>query len=141
MDTVSISSWFIAATKNNYIVDSWLNSTIEYWAYRKNKHTYFWVHKLFTTLYEKNYIIKNMWDKVPKLSSSVAEQSKLNGPHAFVPYKIDLCGKLSIKQKNYIDNRYNNNYCLKLTRHFNIDQQIKNSNSVIHYILHKEELI
>lgn len=141
IDRVSISSWFIAAEKNNYVAQSWLDSSVEYWKFRKNKHIYFWVHELFSSLYKENNKIKCMWDRVPKLTASVSETSKLDGPHAFVPYIKDLCGRISRSQIEYINNGYNNNYCLKLTRHYDIHKQINNTNSTIYHILKKESLI
>ena len=140
-DTVAISSWLLAAKYNNYIINRWFDSTIRYWQKRQKKHIYFWVHELFNNLYKSDLSFKEAWDKIPKLTSSVAESEKLDGPHAFVPYHTNLCSKLSEHKKTYINQKYNNNFCLKLTRHFNINNQIYNKQSTINYILKTEGLI
>jgi len=83
-----MSSWFIYADKDNYMITKWLDSAIDYidkaqkigihhnaintlkeWnnGDKFNNH-YFWVHYLFTDNYKSDVIFKNHWDKVLKLS-------------------------------------------------------------------------
>lgn len=68
-----ISSWFIYTEKDNYIINKWLESLIEYYLHRKSPHTYYWVHGLFGQCYKNDESFKTIWDNVPKLSA--------NGPH------------------------------------------------------------
>ena len=70
-----ISNWFLYAEKNNYIIDKWCNTTIEYYTTNNKAHTYFIHHYLFGDLYNSDNTFKEHWDKVLKLSANG------NGPH------------------------------------------------------------
>lgn len=65
-----ISTWFIAAEKNNYLVRQWRDSSIKYWTNRKKRDNYFWVHNLFAEIYESDCQFKLLWDDVRKISAA-----------------------------------------------------------------------
>lgn len=64
-----LSSWFLAAKPGNYIAQKWHETTLEYWAGRKERHTYFWFHYLFGDEYEKNSAFRMIWDDTPKITN------------------------------------------------------------------------
>jgi hypothetical protein len=70
-----LSSWFLYADKDNYIIDKWLIEVINYYTIYNSPHTYFWFHYLFGDLYSSDTTFKEIWDKVPKLSANG------QGPH------------------------------------------------------------
>lgn len=135
---VKISSWFIYAEINNIVITKWMEKIITYWKHRRAKDQYFWVHNLFADLLQEYNYIKILWNDMPK---KIAMEKDLNGPHAFVPYKERLNGILNKDYKDYIDHGYNNNYCLKLSRHWNTDWFLQQPNTTINYIFKKENLI
>jgi hypothetical protein len=76
-----ISTWFIYADKDNYIINQWYNSMIEYitnstnigleyqpintidkWNNNKYSNHYFWIHYLFNDLYENDYIFRSEYN-------------------------------------------------------------------------------
>lgn len=75
-----VASWFLAASKENYIVQRWYERTIDYWKKRKKTDRYFWFHFLFNDLYRKDEQFKTNWNQVPKLSAA--------GPHALIRYGL-----------------------------------------------------
>lgn len=80
-----IATWFIAAKPNNYLVRQWRDSAIKYWAKRKVRDNYFWVHNLFAEVYESDPEFKLIWDAVPKISAIhdfhfVPEDQRLKNP-------------------------------------------------------------
>ena len=68
-----ISNWFLYSEINNYIIDKWCHSTLNYYTIHNKAHTYYIHHYLFGDLYSSDITFKETWDKVPKLSAS--------GPH------------------------------------------------------------
>jgi len=135
---VKIDSWFIHAELNNLVIQKWMKKIIDYWKYRRVKDQYFWLHNLFSELLQESQEIKMLWNSIPK---KIALEKNWDGPHAFVPYQERLNGKLNREYKNYIDSGYNNNYCLKLSRHWNTDWFLNQNDTVINYIFRKENLI
>ena len=49
-----LSSWFLYAEKNNYIIKKWKEKTILYWKNHNKAHTYYWFHYLFGDLYNSD---------------------------------------------------------------------------------------
>ena len=90
-----LSSWFLYSDKNNYIIDKWYNETIKYYTINNTPHTYYWFHYLFGDLYKLDNAVKEIWDKVPKLSA--------NDPHYL--QGADRLNKFSIETKLNIDNK------------------------------------
>lgn len=62
-----IASWFIVAKPGNYIMNKWVTACRDYWKDRKTNDIYFWMDKLWHTLYEKDEEFKSLWKKVPML--------------------------------------------------------------------------
>ncbi len=69
-----LSSWFLSAVPDHYLVSAWCRRTIEYWSNRPNAQNYFWFHHLFTDLCNSDKTAAETWLRVPKISA--------DGPHA-----------------------------------------------------------
>ena len=57
-----LSSWFLAAAENNYIVEKWYELTLKYWSNRSTRDHYFWFHHLFAAGYRDNLQFRADWD-------------------------------------------------------------------------------
>ena len=99
-----LSNWFIYAEKNNYLIDRWCNSTVEYYIVNNKAHTYFVHHYLFGDLYVSDNIFKDIWDKVPKISANGL------GPHYL--QEQGMFNNISIQIKSNIDNKITSLYKL-----------------------------
>ena len=64
-----LSTWFLAASPANLIIETWRQATIVYWHGRSERHIYFWVHALFEKCYAENSAFRNIWDSTPKISA------------------------------------------------------------------------
>lgn len=69
-----LSSWFLSAESDNYLVSTWCRRTIEYWSNRVATDDYFWFHHLFRDMCETDRAAAEAWSRVPKISA--------DGPHA-----------------------------------------------------------
>ena len=119
-----VASWFLASLKNHLITKKWHEKTKIYWKIHEiinsryqylNKFDdeYYWFHHLFNKIYNEDLEIKQIWDKVPKLSVSI---NKAEGPHFFIPYAKKFKQPLSFHTKETI---YNKNIAMfKLTWEF-----------------------
>jgi hypothetical protein len=124
-----ISSWFLYGEQNNYIIDKWYHSVIEYiqnaniigiehnpsitideWKNRdKYNNHYFWFHYLFGNLYNENNEFRHRWDDSNKISN-------------VYPHYIQTIG-LESKVDNYFISNYNSISPLyKLTYRYNFDK-------------------
>jgi len=74
-----LSSWFLAASKGNYLVQEWLRRAVEYWAHRRERDHYFWFHYLFAEGYNSDARFRADWELTPEISA--------NEPHHYAPYK------------------------------------------------------
>ena len=63
-----INVWFIYSNKETYIINKWLESTINYFKPRLQAHTYHIFTYIFENLTKYNYLFKKDWDIVPKIS-------------------------------------------------------------------------
>jgi len=118
-----LSSWFLYADKDNYIIEKWKEKTILYWKNHNNMKNYYWFHYLFGDLYNIDSKFKELWNKTPKLSA--------DGPHY-----IQIQGLLNIlseKVKNHINEVKTPIY--KLSYKYN-EKQYKN-NCNLNYLLNK----
>lgn len=88
-----LSSWFLYADKDNYIIKKWKEKTILYWKNHNNMKNYFWFHYLFGDLYESDERFKEIWNLTPKISA--------DSPH-YIQHQ-GLLNKLSDKVKNHIN--------------------------------------
>ena len=77
-----LSSWFLAAERENFIVRCWAQATRDYWAAREQRHAYFWFHELFSSEYEKDPLFRSLFDRTPKISA--------DGPHYYLPQDVRL---------------------------------------------------
>lgn len=68
-----LSSWFLYADKDNYIVKMWKQKVIQYWKNHDKMHAYFWFHYLFNDLCTSDTRYRQMWDSTTKLPAT--------GPH------------------------------------------------------------
>lgn len=121
-----ISTWFLYAEKNNYIIKKWKDETISYWKNNDQMHNYFWFHYLFNDLYDLDYKFKELWDSSPKISA--------DGPH-YILYN-GIIDKLSDNVKNHIDNIKTPLYKLTYKCEMrNYDVEKCNDNSNLNYLL------
>jgi hypothetical protein len=93
-----ISSWFLYAKKNDYIIDKWCEATLNYCKHHEKAHTYFFFHYLFEDLYNSNSTFKTTWDKVKKISSYGKE-------NAHYIQDLGLCSTPTRKIKKHIDSK------------------------------------
>jgi hypothetical protein len=115
-----LSSWFLAASKGNYIVEQWRRLTREYWADRNERDHYFWFHRLFEQGYRSDTQFKAMWDATPKVPA--------DGPHYYVPYHLKLTRPATAMDQLLIRNAAVP--LLKLTHKLRPNEH--QSNSVLH---------
>ena len=111
-----LSSWFLYAEKNNYIIKKWKEKTILYWKNHNKAHTYYWFHYLFGDLYNSDNKFKELWDSTPKISA--------DDPH-YIQHQ-GLLDKLSTKVKNHINQVKTPLY--KLTYKYNMKKYNNNCN-------------
>lgn len=64
-----ISTWFLAAEKGAYLVEAWREASWTYWSDRLERDSYFWVHQLFSSLYESDPSFRELWDRTPQVSA------------------------------------------------------------------------
>jgi len=69
-----LSSWFLSAVPNHYLISNWCRRTIEYWSNRPKAQDYFWFHHLFGNMCNADETAAKAWSRVPKISA--------DGPHA-----------------------------------------------------------
>lgn len=69
-----LSSWFLSAAPDNYLISTWCRWTIEYWSNRTSSDDYFWFHHLFRKMCAEDRAAAEAWLRVPKVSA--------DGPHA-----------------------------------------------------------
>ena len=89
-----LSSWFLAASKGNYLVHEWRRRAVEYWSHRTKRHHYFWFHHLFAEAYNSDPHFRVAWDSTPEVSA--------DKPHYFVPYE-KLIAPLSSSDLRLLD--------------------------------------
>ena len=134
-----VASWFIYGERNNYIVKTWFNKTVEYWSHTKkignnkpvstlerwkqgdNENHYFWFHYLFRDIYESDLEFKHIWDAIPKQSET--------GPH-FIQRK-GMLNDVTTEVKRHID--FIKSPLYKLTYRYDTTKYTENSN--LHYLL------
>jgi Capsular polysaccharide synthesis protein len=90
-----LSSWFLAAAENNYVIEKWYDLTVEYWLARNRRDHYYWFHYLFGIEYDTNPQFRDIWDCTPKLSA--------NGPHFYVPYEKELQRPATFDDRELLD--------------------------------------
>lgn len=125
-----ISSWFLYAEHDNYIIDKWYNATHNYWKQdtRQYAHHYFWFHYLFGDLYNESDEFRKKWDSANKIrwtnengfARGFDESQITNEMNEWI--KEDIDSKLS--------------YFYKLTYKYDNSNNVKNS--ILNYFLSLE---
>jgi len=95
MPDVMLSSWFLAAERGCYVVESWRRSVLAYWEGRAERDHYFWFHRLFAEAYGADPSFRAIWDATPKLSA--------DGPHCFAPYEEELLKPLTARDRLIVE--------------------------------------
>jgi hypothetical protein len=80
-----IASWFLAAFDSCNIVAKWRDSVAAYWTGRQYRDDYFWFHRLFAAVYERDDSFRTDWDATPSLPAQHAfhfapEDRRLTSP-------------------------------------------------------------
>ena len=117
-----LSSWFLYAEKNNYIISTWKNELLNYWRKNDIQDDYFLLHNLFKDLYIKDSKFKKIWDDTTKIDTNL--------PH-FLQWKSDIYNDITDKERNHINNKLSPLY--KLNRRKWYDNKY-NKNTVIYYL-------
>lgn len=110
-----ISTWFMYADTNSYIIKKWKQKTIDYWNSNNTNNEYFWFHYLFGELYNTDNLFKKIHDKSIKFSATE--------PHFLQTY--GLLKPIISKVKKHINNKITPIY--KLTYKLNMDKVCNNS--------------
>ena len=105
-----IASWFVAAQKNSYVVETWYHYMVRFWQYRMKEtdtfeQQYGWIHALFRQCYANDKQFKTIidsWDKIDCFSDG---QSRGKGPHLFAPYRKYFYKPISDEIRNRIDSK------------------------------------
>jgi hypothetical protein len=113
-----LSSWFLYAEKENYIIKEWITNVKTYWSKNQKAVKYYWFHYIFNNLYYTDENIRKIWDKVPRLQAKE--------PHFIQEY--GLMKNLHPKVKQHIEKNKSNVY--KLT--YKVDLKKYNLSSNLH---------
>jgi hypothetical protein len=115
-----LSSWFLASTENNYIINKWCRDVESYWHNREEPDHYFWFHYLFGSVYDKDSHARNQWDKTPKLSADS-------------PHSVQVAGILSKASEEVLAKVDWNTPLFKMTYKF--DTSKYTDDSLLHHVL------
>jgi hypothetical protein len=96
-----ISSWFLAGSNNNEIIQKFSNEVRKYWAEHNKAEEYYWFHQSFKKLYETDKSFQLLWNSIKKIDNGVGSI----GPHYFAPYKKEKLKIFDEKFKKMIDSR------------------------------------
>ena len=89
-----ISNWFLAAKKETYLINKWVEESKRYWNTWKIRRIYFWPHMIFKKCYQNDLEFRKKWDSVKKISA--------DGPHYFAPFRQKFFKPLSQQAKEDI---------------------------------------
>ncbi len=121
-----LSSWFLSAVPNHYLVSSWCRRTIEYWSNRPKTEDYFWFHHLFGDMCNADETAAKAWLRVPKISA--------DGPHA-----LQFGGLMYRSQTGVIDSVDWKTPVFKLTQR--LPEESLPSESLLEYLLDRDDKI
>jgi len=99
-DPSVISSWFLAAHKNNYVVDTFHAEVEKYWSKHDKATEYFWFHSIFKELYENNEEFQSLWSPDKQIDNSIG---RAYGPCYFAPYHKEKMMIFDAAYKQMID--------------------------------------
>ncbi len=120
-----VSSWFLAADRESYIVQQWKKACDAYWSRWKLKRPYYWLHYLFGEIYNSDELFKERWDFVEKINS--------DGPHHLTPFRQKFFEEATAERKTKLLGQ--NSPVLKLT--YKCLQDGYPRGSMIDYVLHE----
>jgi hypothetical protein len=131
-----LSSWFLYAEKNNYIIKILKQKSIDYWKTHDKSHTFHWFQSIFDDMLKQDKKFKNIWNETPKISAlirngSVKKHGRQDGPHFFYPYYKFYYRKLK-ETREHIDNKKTPLY--KLTYNINMEKYNKLKNCDLKYL-------
>jgi Capsular polysaccharide synthesis protein len=92
---VMLSSWFLAAERGSYLVDTWRRMVRAYWQQRSERDHYFWFHRLFAEACASDAKFRAIWEATPKLSA--------DGPHCFAPYEEQLLKPVDARDRLIVE--------------------------------------
>jgi hypothetical protein len=69
-----LSSWFLSAESDHYLISTWCRWMIEFWSNRPRSDDYFWLHHVFREICAADRTAAEAWSRVPRVSA--------DGPHA-----------------------------------------------------------
>jgi hypothetical protein len=121
-----LSSWFLSAVQNHYLVSNWCRRTIEYWSNRPKVEDYFWFHHVFGEMCNADQKAAKAWSRVPKISA--------DGPHA-----LQCDGLMYRAQTDVIDSVDWTTPVFKLTHRLPKDGLP--SGSLLEYLLDREDKV
>jgi Capsular polysaccharide synthesis protein/Polysaccharide pyruvyl transferase len=119
-----LSSWFLSAVPDHYLISAWYRSTVDYWSNRPNAQNYFWFHHLFNNLCNSDDTAAEAWLRVPKISA--------DGPHA-----LQFDGLMYKPQTDAINSVDWTTPVFKLTHR--LPEQGLPSGSLLEYLLDHED--
>jgi hypothetical protein len=99
-----LSNWFLAATPQHVVMQAWAQACREHWSGRTTPDAYFWHHRLFAAVHERDPMVRAAWDTTPKVCA--------DGPHAFAPYEAGLLEPIDEPRRRMLDARANPVYKL-----------------------------
>lgn len=140
IDHIKTSSWFLYSEKNSYIINKWCDSMVDYvsktdnigfnktknisnatrWRKNDKNNHYFWLHYLFTDIYNNDILFRNEWNKIKKISSYSSHYIQYYGFHNHITDK-------------FISSYKNISPIFKLT--YKYDSKNCNRNSIINYLI------
>jgi hypothetical protein len=121
-----LSSWFLSAVPDHYLVSAWCRCTVEYWSNRPNSQDYFWFHHLFNDLYNTDGTAAEAWLRVPKI--------RADGPSA-----LQFGGLMYQPQADVIDDVDWTTPVFKLTHR--LPEQTLPSGSLLEYVLDHDDKV
>ena len=92
-----LSNWLLAATPQHVVMQAWAQARREHWSGRTTADAYFWHHRLFAAVHERDPMVRAAWDMTPKVCA--------DGPHAFDPYKAGLLEPIDEPRRRMLDTR------------------------------------
>eukprot|EP01084_Bolivina_argentea_P072121 130994_1 len=66
-----LSTWFLFANKDSYIINKWHDECIKYWQQHTKMHTYRWAHDLFKSLKSSDNTFQQLWSTVNRFSANI----------------------------------------------------------------------
>ena len=126
-DKRMISSWFIASTNDNYLINKFCNSYNSFWKNRTKSNDYFNCHHNFVTLYNTDKKFKKLFDSIKKFDTEYPHQ---------IQFKFR--NEITTSEKKILNNINNEKVpCFKLNRntnllHYSLFEELLNKTKSVH---------